>query len=188
MLDKDTLSSLVSQGLSQHAIGKFLHCGQTTVCRYLLKYDLKTIQTGRTGIKICSICQEKFKPHSSKQPFCSGKCHQESRYQAFIQAWLAGTCNGNRPKDESMSHYIRRWLLRQHGEKCWSCGWNQKHPDSDKCPLEVDHIDGNHTNNRPDNLRILCPNCHSLTSTYKGRNKGHGRFSRRQRYANGQSF
>ncbi|MFI1187692.1 HNH endonuclease signature motif containing protein [Streptomyces californicus] len=39
-------------------------------------------------------------------------------------------------------------------------------------PLEVDHIDGNWRNNRPQNLRLLCPNCHSTTDTYRGRGKG----------------
>lgn len=41
-------------------------------------------------------------------------------------------------------------------------------------PLEVDHIDGNWRNNCRENLRFLCPNCHSATDTYRGRNKGIG--------------
>ncbi|MEU5134905.1 MULTISPECIES: HNH endonuclease signature motif containing protein [Streptomyces] len=39
-------------------------------------------------------------------------------------------------------------------------------------PLEVDHIDGNWRNNLQQNLRLLCPNCHSTTDTYRGRGKG----------------
>ncbi|MGC0340407.1 HNH endonuclease signature motif containing protein [Streptomyces sp. SLBN-8D4] len=39
-------------------------------------------------------------------------------------------------------------------------------------PLEVDHIDGNWRNNRVENLRMLCPNCHSTTDSYRGRGKG----------------
>ncbi|MGW3270989.1 HNH endonuclease signature motif containing protein [Streptomyces kronopolitis] len=39
-------------------------------------------------------------------------------------------------------------------------------------PLEVDHIDGDWRNNCRENLRFLCPNCHSATDTYRGRNKG----------------
>ena len=37
-------------------------------------------------------------------------------------------------------------------------------------PLELDHIDGDNTNNELSNLRLLCPNCHALTPTYRGRN------------------
>ncbi|MBV7698904.1 HNH endonuclease signature motif containing protein [Streptomyces sp. TRM70350] len=38
-------------------------------------------------------------------------------------------------------------------------------------PLEVDHIDGDWRNNRIENLRLLCPNCHSTTDSYRGRGK-----------------
>lgn len=42
-------------------------------------------------------------------------------------------------------------------------------------PLEVDHIDGDWRNNRIENLRLLCPNCHSTTDSYRGRGKGRAR-------------
>lgn len=38
-------------------------------------------------------------------------------------------------------------------------------------PLELDHIDGNHQNNALQNLRLLCPNCHALTPTFRDKNK-----------------
>ena len=37
-------------------------------------------------------------------------------------------------------------------------------------PLELDHVDGDRTNNLLCNLRLVCPNCHALTPTYRGRN------------------
>lgn len=38
-------------------------------------------------------------------------------------------------------------------------------------PLELDHIDGDNSNNNFSNLRLLCPNCHALTPTYRGKNQ-----------------
>lgn len=49
-------------------------------------------------------------------------------------------------------------------------------------PLEVEHIDGNFENNSEENLTLLCPNCYSLTPTYKGANKGNGRKERKKYY------
>lgn len=57
--------------------------------------------------------------------------------------------------------------LKEH--KCEKCGlskWN-----GELIPLELDHIDGNGGNNLFENLKILCPNCHAQTSTYRGKNK-----------------
>lgn len=54
--------------------------------------------------------------------------------------------------------------------KCSRCGLTEW-LDS-PIPLELDHIDGNHSNNQLDNLRLLCPNCHALTPTHAGKNKG----------------
>jgi len=53
--------------------------------------------------------------------------------------------------------------------KCELCGWAQYSKDG-RLPLELDHINGEHSDNRIENLRILCPNCHSLQSTHRGRN------------------
>jgi len=53
---------------------------------------------------------------------------------------------------------------------CELCGWAEKSEDG-RIPVELDHINGDHNDNRINNLRILCPNCHSLQPTHRGRNQ-----------------
>ena len=53
---------------------------------------------------------------------------------------------------------------------CELCGWAVRASDG-RVPVELDHINGDRTDNRIENLRILCPNCHSLQPTHRGLNK-----------------
>lgn len=55
-------------------------------------------------------------------------------------------------------------------QHCELCGWKKKSKDG-RLPLELDHINGDSMDNRLQNLRILCPNCHSLQPTHRGRNR-----------------
>jgi len=81
---------------------------------------------------------------------------------------------------------MKKFLLEDRGNICENCGnheWCGKN-----IPLDMDHEDGNPENWSLQNLRLLCPNCHAQTPTYKGANRGNGRFSRRERYQEGKSF
>lgn len=61
--------------------------------------------------------------------------------------------------------FVKNYLIKQ------ICGWGEINSYTKKVPLEVHHIDGNYLNNNEENLQLLCPNCHALTSTYKAANK-----------------
>jgi Zn finger protein HypA/HybF involved in hydrogenase expression len=65
---------------------------------------------------------------------------------------------------------------------CSLCGWNKVHSITKRIPLEIDHIDGNAENNSEENLRLICPNCHSLTPHFRNLNKGKGRKWRTNKY------
>ncbi len=69
------------------------------------------------------------------------------------------------------SYKIKKKMIKQGviEDKCSICGWDKKPKGSEFTPCELDHIDGNPFNHKRENLRLLCPNCHSLTKTYRFR-------------------
>lgn len=112
----------------------------------------------------------------SDATFCSIPCQHTYRRNIHFQ-------NGT-----ATSVMLKTYLLDRYGAKCSLCGWDKINPSTKKCPIELDHIDGNSSNNSKENGRLICPSCHSLQPTYKALNKGKGRFSRMQRYHTGKSY
>ena len=118
--------------------------------------------------------------------YCSTKCQDEFQYKEYIKKWKKGEVSGLKGENSSpqISWHVRHYLFEKFNNKCATpkCGWGEMNPTTKKIPLEVEHIDGNSTNNKEENLTLLCPNCHSLTPTYRGANKGNGRHYRRLQY------
>lgn len=110
--------------------------------------------------------------------FFSNQCQRDLDHRQYIERWKAGLETGLKGYNQ-ISGYIRRYLIEKYGEKCARCGWCERHPATGRVPVEVEHIDGNYWNTVEENLVLLCPNCHSLTSTYRALNSGSGRPSRR---------
>lgn len=127
-------------------------------------------------------CLNCGKELESRKKYCDIHCQQEYQYKEWVIRWKNGEESGLKG-EYGISNYLRHYLLEKFNYKCSKCGWGEENPYIHTLPLEVEHIDGNYLNNNENNLTILCPNCHSLTSTYKGANKGFGRKDRLKYYS-----
>lgn len=94
--------------------------------------------------------------------------------------------------DEATTDRTRKlYLLRTRPHRCENPACGVETWLGGPAPLEMDHVDGNSDNNTEENLRLLCPNCHALTPSAKGRNRGKGRTHQRvknERYAAGLKY
>ena len=138
------------------------------------------LQTGKMWVQVlhgpptrrfmfCVICSA---PLRSGRICCSLLCAAELKYRTYISEWLAGNNDGLKcRKTFQPSSHVRRYLLHKTNSSCEECGWNKTHPVDGRPLVEIDHIDGDASNTTPDNLRVLCPNCHSMTPTFRARNK-----------------
>ena len=114
------------------------------------------------------------------QIYCNTQCQHD---YAWKVRKLKLELDGKFPPSNKVA---RRYLIERDGSKCLICF--RKEWDGKTMPLVLDHIDGNSDNWNISNFRMICPNCDTFTPFYKGRNKGNGRFKRKQRYKNGLSY
>lgn len=142
-------------------------CNRSCYLTHVRKNSTKLRNSNYT----CAQCNATLNNPSSR--FCSSKCFQE---HIFLTVTLPKFYNG----DSGTNLTIKRCLIHLHGESCVLCEqgpeWNGK-----PLTLQVDHIDGDSDNNLPDNLRLVCPNCHSQLPTSKG-NYGVKKHTKRNSY------
>jgi hypothetical protein len=105
-------------------------------------------------------------------PYCSWACFNEDRYHRtggfakWVEGWVSGAISGTTEQGRP-DHRVRQALVFIRGQRCEACGWAQVNPVSGRVPLHVDHVHGDRARNRPEDVRLLCPNCHSLTPNYQ---------------------
>lgn len=132
-------------------------------------------------MKRCAHCNKPIAKYANK--YCSNQCQSNYIYAKYIEDWHSGVVNGERGiNTKNLSGHIVRYIKEKYAMKCVLCGWDEVNKITGDSALEIDHIDGNSVNNDEDNLILLCPNCHSLTPSYKNLNKGSGRAWRREKY------
>jgi hypothetical protein len=207
---------LLKEGKTYEEIGIILGRSKKSIRSKILKSgeSYEKYNKKEKIIKVCLNCGDVLeKKHQTK--FCSSSCSatynnklRDKKYKNCLycdneieshKKYCNSQCTGNHKRkiiferiengDLTLpSKNYKNYLIEKHGEKCMECGWGEKNEYSGNIPIELEHIDGDSENNRLDNLKLLCPNCHSLTPTYKGLNTGNGRHYRRERYKNGKSF
>lgn len=197
--EKKTLEKLIKEGVSYERIGRDYGVSGSAVKKAAKKLGIKLEQkriispnehfnkgkhahicgnkkkySNQIVKHICQNCGKEFEhKYSSHNKFCSLKCQGEFNKKEKIKEWL------NKPEkyNGSWSYaFIKNYLLEKHNYKCEKCGWGKENSYTHTIPLEIHHIDGDCTNNREENLQLLCPNCHSLTETFGSSNKNSKRY------------
>jgi len=126
--------------------------------------ELNSIMKNSTyKCKVCGI--ESKVSHQKMNVYCSVACASEGKLLESVERLKQGLL--------SERATIRGALARIKGYRCEVCDISDYN--NQPITLQVDHTDGNPGNNDIDNLRLICPNCHSQTQSFSGRNKGNGR-------------
>ena len=192
--EKEELERLINvEKVSYEEIGRRYGCSGANIKKVAkmigINLPIRSKNAGRDPVNkgtkkkyYCLNCGKLLEGRNKK--YCNNKCQQEYEYKEWVNRWKSGKETGIVGK-YGISQHLKRYLLEKYNYKCFICGWSEKNKYTNTIPLEVEHIDGNYLNNNEENLTILCPNCHSLTSTYKGANRGSGRKERSKYYLEG---
>lgn len=116
--------------------------------------------------------------------YCNAACQKGYERDLATQLWLT---TGKATVAANPRHYVKLYIMNDQNNCCAICSmppvWNEQ-----EIRFILDHVDGDSNNNTRENLRLVCPNCDSQLPTYKSKNRGNGRHTRRERYAAGKSY
>lgn len=173
--------------LSYEEIGKLYNCSGNNIKKAMRKRGIdlpvRSKNAGKephnkgTGKKYYCLNCGALIDHkkNTKHKYCSNACQHAYEYKLWVENYKHDNSIAVNTKWGQIPSQLKRYIFEKYENKCCICGWSEINPYTDTIPLEVDHIDGNSENNSEENLRLICPNCHSLTPTYRGANRGNGR-------------
>lgn len=141
----------------------------------LVRYTRASMPMPKKSRPECLMCGRE--PARASYKYCSNICQREFEYREYIQLWRLGKVHGLQSIGVVSGH-IKRFLREKYTNRCVVCGWSMMNPVTGLVPLVADHINGDWQDNTESNLRLICPNCDSLTPTYAGLNRGRGRNGR----------
>lgn len=151
---------------------RYTFCNSSCAASFNNKGVRRVKPSGKLKKSICVECGCEFDVNrNSNGKYCSNKCQQDHQYQRNIENWKHGVVSNG----IHIPSFIRKYLFDLNDSKCQECGWGRVHPITGNIPLQIYHIDGDCTNHAIDNLRLLCPNCHTMTPTYGNLNNGNSK-------------
>ncbi len=182
--EKEKIKRLLEQGNTYRSIAQEMNCSLSNIAVYSLKFGLRRKKYSPPNVYDWEQIQREFDEGATRKELYS-------KY-GFSKASLGKALRNGKVKHKhipliklSIKDYssfangkfatpvirrtLKRILLREGKQhKCDECGITEWR--NNRLIFELDHIDGDSSNNLPINLRFLCPNCHSQTKTWRGRN------------------
>ena len=129
-----------------------------------------------------NFCLNCGKEISINGKYCSNSCQNKYKLkQKFQTIEETGVFPSNKKINETDRRVVRQYLIAKYGHTCCICGLSEWM--GQPIPLVADHIDGDTTNHKVENFRMVCENCNAQLPTYKAKNK-HGRVWRKKYYEN----
>ena len=167
-----------------------LYCGKEIIggdrrkkfCDHSCAASYNNKNVVRNGIKKskeCLYCGGKLKKGQKK--FCCNEHRTMYGNKKYIERWKMGEENGLSGKYGIITA-VRNYIFEKNNNKCEHCGNSFINPYTGKSVLQIHHLDGDCTNNKEENLQLLCPTCHAMTENFGSRNKNATRKDDRKRY------
>lgn len=174
---RDAVAGMLAEGASQAEIARALRVSAPTVCFHVRRLGIAARPEPAARYDWDQVRGFYEAGHSAAE------CRREFGFG--VNAWADAIRRGvirPRPRLEPLEHvlaagrrrsrqYVKARLLMAglKQERCENCGLAEWR--GDPLSLELHHVNGDGQDNRLENLRLLCPNCHSQTDTWGARNK-----------------